>query len=59
MQQVAVNIDSCSCNQTTRNLMLIDYILESGSEILLLGVDYFPEALVAAVDTDRCFFGGG
>ena len=38
--------------------MLIDYILESGSEILLLGVDYFPEALVAAVDTDRCFWGG-
>jgi hypothetical protein len=42
--------------QTTRDLMLIDYILESGSEMILLGVDYYPEELLPAVDTERSVF---
>jgi hypothetical protein len=36
--------------------MLIDYILESGSEMILLGVDYYPEELLPAVDTERSVF---
>jgi hypothetical protein len=33
--------------------MLIDYILEAGSEILLLGIQYLPEGLLPRMDDPR------